>query len=420
MRPMRRSAVIVAAVAVVAMMVPGIAGAKSKAADSGTAEPLKIGVLAVESGAFASSFGPTVAQAAQARVDQGCGVDGQKVELVVADTQSVPANSLTQIRDLVENKGVFALLAADPFVGTATGYLKENNIPTMTGSWAGNFFVDQPEMFSWPASPDPGLPAYTQFGQYYKFRKGTKLAAFSPAIPPSAPEGADVIARSAEEAGLELVYKNLAVPPSGYDYTGDAQAMKDNGVDSIIATMTASETVRLLAAAKQAGVKLKAALVFQGFDQSTLDSPEIAAALEGVDMQANPNAPSANKPAKKMVKVLNKAGMEGKVPTFGAWNGWASADMLCTGLEKLGTPVESTTPESRAALIDGMRQISDYDMGGILAGPYDMTLEGLGTSHPSGNCVVIVHLNKDASDFTPIRKKPFCGEAIPGTEVVPN
>jgi ABC-type branched-subunit amino acid transport system substrate-binding protein len=414
-----RSTIVIGIVAAVGFALPSVASARTPAQAS--SDPVKIGVVTAESGAFASSFGPSVAEAAQARLKAAGGkVNGQKVELITADTQSMPANTLTQIRDLVENKGVFAILAPDPFLGTAAAYLKENNVPTISGSWAGFFFADKPEMFSFPTSANPRRPGATQWGDYYNFRKGTKIATFAVAIPPSSAQNATAVGRSAEAAGLDWVYQNHTVPPSGYDYTGDAQAMKEAGVDSLMSSLPAAETVRLVAAAKQAGLEFKAALLLQGYDQATLDDPAVAQALAGTDLLvAWTGVPSASATARTMVKNLNKGGLAGKVPTFGALNGYLDMDLALFGLEQLGRPV-SATPADRAAFLDATRQTSDYTADGLLAGPYDLRLEALGTGgEPAGDCFFVARLNKNLDDFKPIRKKPFCGEAIPGTEVLP-
>lgn len=403
---------VVAVAAALTMVVPGVAGAGSSGESS---EPLVLGVITPETGNFSAVFGPTVAEAAQCRLDTAGGeINGQEIQLVAADTQSTPANSLTQVRDLVENKGAFAIMSVDPFIGQAAAYLNENNIPVLGQSWQGFFFTENPNMFSIPESPAPGRPGSTQWGDYYKFRKGTKLAVFSVGLPPSSAQNAEAIAASAEDAGLEVVFENYSIPPGGYDFTGDAQSAADAGADSIISTLDAASNIRLFAALKQAGVELKAPLTLQGFDQTTLDDPAIADALAGADMFAQAGIPSVNKGSKKMVKALNKCGLEGDVPTFGAWNGWSTTDLALFGLTELGKPA---TPEDRQAYIDGLRQISDYTVGGI-TGPYDMTVEAIGTGEPAGKCLAIAKLNADGTKFVPIRKKPFCGEIIPGTEVI--
>ena len=179
-----------------------------------------------------------------------------------------------------------------------------------------------------------------------------------------------------------------------------------------------TEPARLLAALKQAGVELKSTALFQGYGPETLEDPSIAAALEGTDMLSlMGTVPGASKAATKMQKNLNKAGVEGTVPSFGAANGYVAMDLILSGLELLGAPAENTV-EGRQAFIDALRTEKAYTGDGLLSGPSDLSLEAIATDQPAGPCIVFVELTKDGTKFKPIRKKPFCGELIPGTDVI--
>jgi branched-chain amino acid transport system substrate-binding protein len=126
----RRSAVGLFSVLLVALLVAACGGDDEKGAGAGSAEPIRIGALTSLTGNFAP-WGVQVRdgmQLAVNEVNQAGGVNGRKLELVVADDQSKAEEGTRAIERLIEQDRVVAvggIISSD--VGLATARIAEQS-----------------------------------------------------------------------------------------------------------------------------------------------------------------------------------------------------------------------------------------------------------------------------------------------------
>src|ERR1700722_2906833 len=122
----------VTALIAAAVLLASGCGSSSKSSGAGTTvpasqPPIKIGLLTSLTGPLGPTLGPSE-QGAQARIDlqnaEG-GVNGRKLQLVVADDASSVTQDLTAAQDLVQNKGVFGVLCTTAYFAGATQYLHQ-------------------------------------------------------------------------------------------------------------------------------------------------------------------------------------------------------------------------------------------------------------------------------------------------------
>jgi ABC-type branched-subunit amino acid transport system substrate-binding protein len=410
------------AVAAVAMGLIGPVGVAGAA--NGNCEVV-LGVVGPFSGPYESSFGPTQKQGVEARVKEAKGeVGGCSIKIEYADNQSNPDSELTAVRDLVENKNAAVIVAWDPFLLLAAEYLGQNQIPAVGPSFAGSS-VSAPgleNILTVPASPDPASPTYTSWVKFYKNSPGDKWALFA-SDQESSGETSTRDEDAIKEAGKEVVYTNHNVSQTGTEnYAADVLKLKEVGADAIGSQLPVSESVKLVTAARQAGLELKSISATGAIiDQSILDDAATTKALEGASGNALWAPVSADFPgAKRMMKWLHKAGFEGTIPTFGAGGGYVLTDLAIEGLNQTGTETlqGGDMTAIRSAFLDKLHAIDDYDARGALASPDNLTLAARGKSDPSGDCLTFLKLKN--GKFTVVNKTPYCGKPVPGTGHTPS
>ena len=96
-----------------------------------TPTTIKIGILTDLTGTASSSFSdtPGAMEARFKAINAAGGIDGRKITWVVDDTTSTPTGAETAAKDLVQNKGVFAIAELSSSFYGAAPYLQQAGIP---------------------------------------------------------------------------------------------------------------------------------------------------------------------------------------------------------------------------------------------------------------------------------------------------
>ncbi|ODV08709.1 MAG: hypothetical protein ABT15_02535 [Pseudonocardia sp. SCN 73-27] len=366
---------------------------------------------------MASTFGPDVEAGFNARVsrenDAG-GVNGRKLEVTVADDTSTAPGAVTAVQNLMR-QDVFAVGSWSALMFNAYKPLNQAGIPLVGGAFGAPQFGDPSltNQFSVFGPLDPAFPVYDSYGKLLKSLGVTKLASLGYGTVPSSKNSATAFAASAKAAGIAICYENYGLPSGGVDFTPVALAIKNAGCDGIYASMVSSSQLALAQSVRDSGVTLKGMVSTQGYEQRTLDDPRVREAAQGItfvnpmSLVAEPNAGM-----KTMLGDLQKYANSTGIPSFGEFGGWLTADALIAGLEAAGAN------PTRESFIDGLRKVSDYDAGGVLAGPTDFTVGqiGKGDSILSGSrCWFALTLVGDS--FTPVNgTTPFCGDPVAGAK----
>ena len=93
--------------------------------------------------------GNVMAQVVARYINEHGGLDGHPVQVVVGDAGGDPARALSLVRDMVENKGVIALMG-NLWVFSANGprdYLEEKKIPVIGGDGTTQVWIESPMYF---------------------------------------------------------------------------------------------------------------------------------------------------------------------------------------------------------------------------------------------------------------------------------
>ncbi|MGX7678570.1 ABC transporter substrate-binding protein [Jatrophihabitans sp. DSM 45814] len=376
----------------------GAATASSAGATAGT---IKVGVVNDNTGAAASAFTTTETgiKAYVNWVNAAGGVNGQKIEYVMADATSTPAGALTAAKNLVQNDKVFAVIAMSSTFFGAEPYLLKEGVPGV-GRFDGPEFADpkNTNLFAADGVVDYNS-VYATGGEYFKARGVTSCAALGYSDSPSASKSATTTLASCKAAGLKSGYVDQ-VPFGSTDTAPIALGMKSAGVDGAWLAVVPNTGFALAASLRQVGVNLKSLLFGSGYGGDLLASPAAVTAAQGFEFSSNGQAAEMNTPAtQQMGKNLAAVGYTG-VPTYAIQSAYHAMSAFVAGLKAAGPN------PSRASYITALRGVKDFDSDGLMA-PLKIDFSSYS---PAETCLWTAQL--EGKKFIPI--PTVCGQKIAG------
>jgi branched-chain amino acid transport system substrate-binding protein len=394
--------------------VGGTSGGKNTASAPGvTASSINIGYITSLSGVASSSYADAQ-KGAQARIgalNAAGGINGRKVNLMVADDQSSPAGFQTAAQDLV-NKGAFALILDSSFAFGGYRYLQKAGIPVTGLAVDGPEWGQQPNtnMFSYSGGQDPHTPANTLDGVFFKSLGVTNVAGLAYGISPSSVASIKDLKESLASQGIKMGYENLSVPFGAVDFTADGLAMKHAGVDAATCSCVQSTNVAMAVGAKQAGIPLKAALMFSGVDSSLFANATATQAAQGTYWPASIVPTDVHNPGTAtFVSNLSKydPSYKGGYPSFGVLSSYLGTVLMVEGLTVAGQN------PTRQSFIHNLTNVTNWNAESLLASP--VSFNHFGHAEPK----LCQYMTKvEGNQFVTINNgKPYCGTLIPNSGV---
>ncbi len=322
---------------------------------TGDEKPLVVGSVGQTSGVVGTAFAPAIkaAQAWVAATNAKGGLSCHRVEYLVADDGGDPARQLALVRQLVEQKGVVAMLGptASLTARASQAYLTSKRIPVI-GGVAGPWAYESPMFF--PASAPVSGPGLVHGTAEYLRGKGLRKVGVI-----TCSESADCSSvggdfdRVGRSVGLQVVY-NTRASALQPDYTSVCQAAQQAGAEAIVSIMGASSLTRLGQSCARVAY------------HPVQVTPEAAAQLEhasdpnvaplGVIM---PVAPwTATGPEMTRFRDALQRYAPGVAPNPSSIQGWVWARLLEAAGQRLAAPTS-------AALLDGLYALRDDDLGGL-------------------------------------------------------
>jgi branched-chain amino acid transport system substrate-binding protein len=378
-----------------------------------TATTVTVGYITSETGDASSSYSDA-AKGAQARIDAlnaAGGIDGRTIKLIVADDQSSPTGFLTASQDLV-GKGVFAIIVDSSFAYGGYRYLNQQGIPVPGGGFDGPEWGQEPNtnMFDYAGDFDPNYPANTVDGVFFKSLGVTNVAGLAYGISPSSIDSIKDLKEALASQGIKMGYENLSVPFGAIDFTTYGLAMKQAGVNGATCSCVQSTNIAMAVGAKQAGVNLKAALMFSGTDSSLFSQSSAVAPAQGTYWPSDIVPLDLHTAAtQNYVSTLEKydSSYKGGYPDYGVTTSYYEADLLIEGLRVAGQN------PTRQSFITNLRKVSSWNAEGLLPSPADFSNFG---HSPQTSCEYITKV--EGNQFVTINGgKPFCGTLIPNSDV---
>jgi branched-chain amino acid transport system substrate-binding protein len=373
----------------------------SSSASSGA--PIKIGIISDLTGSASSGF-LTSEKGIKAYVDglnKAGGVNGQKIEYVMADTASTPTGALTAAQKLVQVNKVFAIVEVSALYYGAQAYLLKQGIPVVGGAFDSTLWTDPKNTNLFAA---PGVTNYADValssGQFFKAQGVTKCAAVGYESSSSSVASVKAFDKSCELAGMKSVYTQN-VPFGSTDVGAIAIAIKNSGADGLFYSTVPATAFALNAALRQLGVTLKVASLPTGYGGDLLESSAAVTAAQGDFFTTVGQPAEANTPAtQKRAADLTAVGVSGP-PTFAEQEAYLAMSAFVAGLKAAGAN------PSREKYMTSLRGVKDFDADGLLApGKVDF-----GNYRPSTVCQFVVQLT--GKTFNVAKGSPFCAGVVP-------
>jgi branched-chain amino acid transport system substrate-binding protein len=392
----------------------GSSSAKNTASAPGvTPTSITIGVMTSVTGNASSTFSDS-ALGAEARFDAlnaAGGIDGRKINVIVADDQSTPAGDLAGAQDLV-SKGAFAVIDYTPYAFGGYKFLQQQGIPVTGGAFDGPEWGIQPNtnMFSYGGGVDPTYPANTLDGLFFKSLGATNVAGLAYGVSPSSIDSIKDLKEGLAAEGIKMGYENLSLPFGGVDFTSYALQMKAAGVDGASCSCVQSSNVAMAESLKQAGIPVKGALMFSGVDGSLFSNPTAVAEAQGTYWPTTVVPIDLNNPATNtFVSTLKQydSSYKGGYPSYGLTGAYLSADLMIEGLRVAGQN------PTRQSFISNLQKVTSWNAEGLL--PTSVGFDHFG--HVENTlCGYVTKV--EGNQFVTINNgKPFCGTVIPNSGV---
>jgi branched-chain amino acid transport system substrate-binding protein len=248
------------------------------------------------------------------------------------------------------------------------------------------------------------------FGRLMKMEGGTDLGVVGLNLPPAA-AGAEGVAVSARLAGLRVGYLNAAFPLGSTNVAPAVLAMKSAGVDSFTAITAPNTALAFITTLKQEGVRLKFALLGDGYGGDLVQGgPGAAQAAQsayfGLPLEPVEMHTSATD---RFLSSLRQVGLRGD-PTMAEYDGYVSVLLLVQALRAAGTD------PTQSSLTTALSNTHDFNAGGLF-GPERLDVDnrtGVGTGYLACSFITrfvgsTFHLVANAD--------PICGSIIPDQKV---
>jgi ABC-type branched-subunit amino acid transport system substrate-binding protein len=344
-----------------------------------TTDSITVGFVSSETGvASANNKGAAAFKARiQALNDKG-GIFGRTIKVVSEDDTSAPNGNLTAVQKIVQQNNPFVMVDESAFTFAGYRYLVEQKIPSITGGYDGPQYADAGNEYLLPLSGNvgKGFPTSTITPQLMKDQGVVKGAGLGYGISPSSANAAKRFAEQGLPAvGLGKGYLNTSIPFGGENVGPIILDMKKQGVNGAYLAMDNNTNFAIANSAIQNGLDLKALVMATGYDQSLLDNPTtVATAEKGHVFIGAAFAPydSGNAGTNRMQAVFKKYLSLDGVPTFGFYEGYATAQLLIDGLKAAGRN------PTRQGYVDAVRSFDSYDVDGMACSGVSFTMETYG------------------------------------------
>ncbi|WP_241842346.1 MULTISPECIES: ABC transporter substrate-binding protein [unclassified Pseudofrankia] len=369
-------------------------------------DTVKIGLIYPDSGSeFVGDF-RAVRSGVDARVavqNANGGIHGRKVEVVWRDDESNPAVFANMAHILIDNEKVFGLIVESFVAGPSVQWLDEAGVPAagvaVDASWTGhkNLFSSSSQ-FSSDAAADT-------IGSYVRANGGTKAYVVAD---PTAPGTSGVVSQ------FRSSLQSQGVPVAGEgDYSAGASTpahvvdgLRRSGADTLVGALRPEDFADIYAAAKAAGVRLNVALSAAGYEKDLL--AERGADMAGMSVLVRYTPFEANSAVMRTYHTamttyspeLEDADQEA------ALSAYVSTDEMLHGLDLAGAC------PTRDAFITNLRQVTNYDAGGLIAP------SNLSAPTAPATCFAFVKADASGTKFEPVLPAGggtngfWCGKAI--------
>lgn len=330
-----------------------------------TGTPYVIGTVGTYSGSYAASnIGAKEAMEAWvAYTNDHGGINNHPIQLISKDDQLNAASALSQVKELVEQDHVMAIVGVSSNVEDAwMSYVAGGNTPVIGDNLAKDTMAKLKNFFPQGTTRDAGY--FRAMPKLAASQGKTKYAAIYCAESTACSQIAENQKQQAPSVGASYVY-SASAKATDTDYTAQCLAARESGADAVGLMLSSEVAGRVATACAQQGFRPQWLLAANGFSEQQAST----AALDGV-MGPVPVFPWFSSEGDAQTKFQNAMkkykGAEVNDPKSHVYSGaasqaWASAEIFRAAAEKL--------PEGTGTSQDLLKQL--YNL------PKDNTFGGL-------------------------------------------
>ena len=327
-------------------------------------------------------------------INEEGGVFGRNLELIAErDDQSQASRNVQQVRALVEEDDVFAVLPVVTQIFAGAGYLADSGVPTfgwnINAEWSEgeNLFGEKGSFLCFDC---PNLHAPFVAQQV----GATSVGIFAYGQSPQSTDCAEGMRNGFDAYGPPVGFEDTSLTFGFTDLSATVQGVRENNVDFIATCMDVNGNANIAQAVRDAGIELKGILSPEGYAQDVLD--DLGDQLDGFYFGSDFVPFEEPNPPEGMQQYLAAMEEIGATPSEQSIAGWTNAALLVAGIEEAG---EDFTQES---VIEAINELTDFTADGIRS-PQDWTkLHAADEAAPG--CTAIIQVQDGA--FVPVFGEP--------------
>jgi branched-chain amino acid transport system substrate-binding protein len=380
-KPVART-VIASLVATLGVAVAGVAPASAQTSPGVTGNTITVGGVAGKTNPVGQPYGSGFdgVQAYFNYINAKGGVFGKKFKLIAQlDDQSRASQNIQEIRSLVEEKKVFAVMPVVTQIFAGAPYLAQKGVPTfgwnINGEWnAGpNLFGEKDSYICFTCAQE--APAFLAQ------QLGVKNVAVLAYTAPQSVQCAAGMEAGFRKYGMNVVLNDSSLQFGFQDLGSDVDTLKAKGVQFVGTCMDIGGEVNVAKSLRRVGLNNVKFYAPQGYDPNTLAKygNELNGIFFSIDFVPF-ETPSASTGLTNFEAQMKKTG---KQINEQALAGWIDADLLYKGIKKAGPNF------TQKSVIDAVNSLNGYTADNIRP-PINWSFDGHG---PPGN------LTGSAPDF---------------------
>lgn len=366
-----------------------------------TEDSIRVGFIYPDSGVAAEAFrAARSGVAARIGMANGAGgVHGRKIDLVWRDDAANASMNLQAARDLVNNENVLGIVEATIGASGSAEWLDQQGIP-VTGLTAEDVWKHHDNMFgrTYQFGRDNTI---TTFGEFAKAQGGTRAVV----VEESTPEVAQQLVASLEAQGIPIVGRVNYLEETSSPIRA-ANEIAATEADVLISGVSVNGLTEVLGALRQIGYEMKVMLSPTGYNREYLS--QYGQDMAGLTVALNFTPFESESTAVRVYReAIGRYSPELGVPD----QELAIASYIITDLFLYGLQVAGPCP-TREAFIRNLREVTDYDAGGLVPGPVNLREN----REKPNTCYAFVRVNAEGTAYEvvpdPAGNTQWCGENI--------
>ncbi|SHE90676.1 amino acid/amide ABC transporter substrate-binding protein, HAAT family [Marinitoga hydrogenitolerans DSM 16785] len=313
---------------------------------------IKIGTFQAMSGPVAV-IGQSVANGMNAYfnyVNDNGGIFGRKINLIIADDQFNPAKTTVEVKRLVENDKVFALVGGLGTPGNLAvmNYVNNSKVPYVYQASGSSLLAIPPKKYIFPVQPNYTLEGNIVMNYLVKTKRAKKIAI----IYRNDDAGKEFLNSAVETLKNKYNMKpveTIAINPIANDFSTEITKLIAKRPDAIAVMLFIPQSVNFVKQAKQYGLqRQKYVLTYANSDVSYILLAKEAA--EGVEAMAWVNV-DFSKPDLKVFQIYRK--YFDQMPNAYAIAGMIAAEVFVEAVTRAG---EDLTRENLVKALESMNK----------------------------------------------------------------